>query len=46
MVDAHLRKGGSGVASGRSGGLGGFLQHDAYLWFLVVVRVVRVARNR
>src|SRR4249919_3810473 len=32
MVDAHLRQCGGSIASGRSGGVSGFLQHDAYLW--------------
>jgi hypothetical protein len=32
MVDAHLRQCGGSIASGRSGGISGFLQHDAYLW--------------
>jgi hypothetical protein len=31
MVDAHLRQCGGGIAPGRSSGLSGFLQHDAYL---------------
>src|SRR5690606_33077778 len=34
MGHAHLRQGRSSVASGCSGGLSGFLQHDAYLWML------------